>query len=656
MVQFKDYTPPPKPNAFVDAGKSLVSGVGKGVSGIMSFPEEAPNLLLKGANFLGKKVGLLDQGSQAPQINIPIIPSFQQAEEMRMKTPGMRYEPQTRAGEYASTIGEYMAPGGLFGKAPLVVGGIAGTAQETSKSLGAGEGVATGVGIGVDVVGNILLALKNPAHLVKLKETVKNLQKTDIDKANELIAEGKKYGIDLSAPEAIAQATGDKTALQVMDAVGQTDYGSTVIGQFTKDRFSQVSDANLKWLNDNFPNIDPKNIDVTKVSNDFVETLVKGQEDVVKNINQQARTLKEGGWAKFDQGTDLSNSVNSYLGNLKELIKGKKISGEQRSFYNEIINKFPPQGTIDNTYAQKAYDDLVETAKSLRNEGKGTQALAYDNEAKKLLNILNSNEYYKNASDFTKKMYEKLNPTLDALSVNNQIVKGVNPTFTLLKNTMYSDNISPVNIIRLQKEMSKLDGGSELFEEMVGLLFTKRIQKSIPAKETENVGAKVLEAFMGKGNDKLTLQYIKSVATAQGKDPELAVKGFEKYMNVLEATSRLPKGNSATFSRTEFQKSLNDLGFFDISINDLNILDKIMPGLRTLVKNNRSKDLSKMFFGENAIDEMIKISNASNTKVIKSMISVSNNTVRDVAEATQTQNEKTKNQNNYETLNLKDIE
>ncbi len=656
MVQFNNYTPPPKPNAFLDFGQSLISGIGKGVSGIMSFPEEAPNLLLKGGNFLGKKVGLLDEGSQAPQINFPIIPSFQQAEEMRMITPGMRYEPKTRAGEYGSTIGEYMAPGGLFGKAPLVIGGIAGATSEGSKDIfGAGQGVATGIGVGVDVVGNILLALKNPAHLVKLKETVKNLKKTDIDKANELIAEGKKYGIDLSAPEAIAQTTGDKTALQVMDAVGQTDYGSTVIGQFTKDRFSQVSDANLKWLNDNFPNIDPKNIDVTKVTNDFVETLVKGQEDVVKNINQQARTLKEGGWAKFDQGTDLNDSVNSYLANIKDLIKGKKISGEQRAFYNQIINKFPPQGTIDNTYIQKAYDDLVDTAKSLRVEGKGTQALAYDNEAKKLLNILNSNEYYKNASDFTKKMYEKLNPTLDALSVNNQIVKGVNPTFTLLKNTMYSDNVSPVNIIRLQKEMSKLDGGTELFEEMVGLLFTKRIQKSIPAKETENVGAKVLEAFMGKGNDKLTLQYIKSVAIAQGKDPKLAVKGFEKYMNVLEATSRLPKGNSATFSRTEFQKSLNDLGYFDVSINDLNILDIIMPGLRTLVKNNRSKDLSKMFFGENAIDEMIRISNASNTKVLKSMISVSNNTVRDVAEATQVQNE-TKNQTNYETINLKDIQ
>ncbi len=659
MVQFKNYTPPSKPNAFVDAGKSLVSGVGKGVSGIMSFPEEAPNLLLKGGTFLGKKVGLLDQGSKAPQINIPIIPSFQQAEEMRMNTPGMRYQPQTRAGEYASTVGEYMTPGGLFGKGPLVVGAIAGTAKEGSKDIfGAGEGVSTGVGVGVDIAGNLLLALRNPAHLVKLKETVKNLKKTDIQKANDLIAEGKKYGIDLSSPEAISQVTGDKTTLQVMDAVGQTDYGSNVIGQFTKDRFSQITDSNIKWLNDNFPTIDPKNIDTASITNDFVNTLIKGQEDILKNINQQARTLKAGGWAKFDQGTELSESTNSYIKGINDKLKGKELSANERTFYQEVLRNFPEGSntTVSNTYLQTAYNDLVDQASSLRESGKPKKALIYDAEAKNILNILETNQYYKNASDYTKKMHQELNPALRGLSVEGQIVKGVNPTFTLLKNTLYSDNIAPLNIIRLEKEISKLDGGSELFQEMIGLLMTKRFQKSIPAKEVESVGGKVLEAFMGKGNGKLSIQYIKSVAKSQGKDPDLAVKGFEKYMNVLEATSRLPAGGSRTSQTNEFMKSLSDLGYADISVNDLNIIDKIIPGLRTLVKNGRAKDLSKMFFGENAINEMIKISNASNTKVIKSMISVSNNTVRDVAEATQVQNEKTKNQTNYETLNLKDIQ
>lgn len=645
MVEFFNYEKPKPVNKLQDVGMSALSGLGKTASGILSAPEELFNLGKLGVN---KVRGLLnpDANIEFQRTDIPLLPSFQQMEEKRMKDPVLSYEPQTKFGEFASTIAEFGGGGRLFGKIPGRVGAFAGGVKEGTEGV-LGEGGSTALALGVDLGLNAIFSMRNPAHILSLKQSIQNLKSQGkLDEAQKLIDKANDIGVNLSAPEAIAEVSGDKTILGALDSIGKSEGGMSVVNNFTKDRFSQLSGANLKYLNDMFPDFDASKVDTGAFTNKFVNSLIDQSDNIKQAINQKARTLKRGGWAKFDADNDLAMAGETYLEILNTAIKNETVAN--RTFYNEIANRLRSgSGKIENTNLQDAYNYAVKQSKNA--ELDPTAQMIFKSEAKNIKGILDSNEYFARASEFTKRANNALAGRLDTLSLGGKDLNKANPTFTLLENILFDPkNVDPINIIRLNKELNKID--KNLFPELAGLVMNKKINSIIKATPSDMVGKNIFEMYMGKGQKPLTLQMIKGVATSQGKDPAKAVKGFEDLMQVFEASANLPGAGSQTMTRTQFQKSLENLGIFDLDPANLGIFQKI----RTKVGEMRAEELAKIFFSPNAIEKMSNLG-SNKKKYANTVLDILNDASREFAEVDTKTTQKEQNQQ-QELINLKEYQ
>lgn len=120
-----------------DVAKSAGAGLGQGVIGLAGTFGDIPDLLAKGTNYLGNKVGeklgfepyKLPEKSQTLNQYVPTSQDIQGAVEKNVT--GEFYKPQTTAGKYARAGAEFI-PGAMLGP-----GGIA---TKTISGIGAGLG------------------------------------------------------------------------------------------------------------------------------------------------------------------------------------------------------------------------------------------------------------------------------------------------------------------------------------------------------------------------------------------------------------------------------------------------------------------------------------------------------------------------------------
>ena len=135
-----------------DVGKGFAGGLGRGTAGTLGAGGDVGNLVRRGAGWGLEKLGYdkdaiergLAAGAQAARTfgNVPVVGSLFKlttGEDTSQITPkitqytGEFYEPTTRLGKYASTIGEFVPaaalpiPGSLAGKAATTVTGALGS-------------------------------------------------------------------------------------------------------------------------------------------------------------------------------------------------------------------------------------------------------------------------------------------------------------------------------------------------------------------------------------------------------------------------------------------------------------------------------------------------------------------------------------------------
>ena len=644
-IQLYPYTKKEKPSLLEDTARSGVSGIARGVGGLLSVPEELYNIGKLGIN---KIQGLLnpENKTEFKRTDIAYAPSFQQIDQFIKNSP-IGYTPKTKLGEFAQTMTEYGTGGRFFGKIPGRVGAGAGAVKESTEGA-FGETGSTLAGLGADIAGNLIFGFKNPQYLTNLSNTIKNLkQQGKVKEAEELVRKAKEFGIDLSMPEAVAKVSGDKTMLGSLDAIGKSEGGMSIVNNFTKDRFPQISNANRQFLNETFPDIDMSKVDTKGFTNNFVNTLIKEQQKLNQAINLRARTLKKGGWAKFDAGTDLNMAGSTYLDLLNISIKNE--SKANRVHFNNIA-KFlrTPNGNVSQSNLQDAYQFAIKEAGNADLDG--ATRLIYQKQAQNIKGILDSNEYFVRATEFTKRANKKFADTFRTLNLQQgDLTKVSNPTFTLLENTIFDPkNIDKINIKRLHNELNKID--PTLFPELAGIVVNKKINNITKGKPTDLYGGQIYEMFMGKGQKELSLEMIRGVAISQGKDPDKAVQGFKNIMEVFEATSYLPQKGSDTMLRSQTTAGLKDT-LFNISLDRVPVLNYIS----NKIAEARGEELAKIFFSEDAINRMVNLGSnkdkwIQNTRAIVENASRSSGQINNPNE--QSQNGKQK----YEVLQLKDIQ
>lgn len=134
-------TKPPEVDTFADTVKSLGSGAVQGVTGLVGLPGTVEQLGRMGINYAAKTFGGATDNVVSPQ---PALATGQDVKTMvENNITGKLHEPQSTAGKYAKTIGEF-APGALFpgGLAQRVIGNVVAPAVASEAAGQATEGTS----------------------------------------------------------------------------------------------------------------------------------------------------------------------------------------------------------------------------------------------------------------------------------------------------------------------------------------------------------------------------------------------------------------------------------------------------------------------------------------------------------------------------------
>jgi len=633
----------------IDQPMSAISGAAMGGSALLSLPEEIPNLAAQGGTYVGKKMGLIDEDFEMPRINVhPAFPSYEAMEDFRKEgkignkqipnyenTIGkvLNYQPITSGGEYMQTGSEWAGSAGLFGKTPMAISGGAGLFSEfleQEKIVPEGKGWLPAVG--VDVVLNLVNGLRNPAHIRRLQEVMDGLvQNNKLDDAKDLMLFAKENNINLSAPEAII-ATANEAGSTLQSLVADTivnPKGGAIFNVFTKDRFPQISNANREWLNKNLGDMDLNTINVDDITDGFVNAIKDRAKHYKTTITNRAKNYNskiiKGGWDAFDNtiivtsdGKAIKGIINAnlkeYQNGVKQFIKNPDNKAFSKIMQEEIGSLMPDGSVVTHTGLHNVYKRLGKRIKALKNSQDADDGIItlLTQEKKKIGQILNQNNYWKNANDFTKKANRIIvDKAMDGLKVNGRINPNQEVTLELLNKVLLGSDISPINVKKLYTELNKID--KTLFPELSNLVLSKKFEGVMTAVGNKNVGFKFFEAVMGKGQDKLVKEMIIGSAIAQGKNPDEVLKGFMKLMNVYKASGTLPALGSTTASRGEYFQDLRKL---NIVVDDISLsqpLEFILKPIRQIVADNRSGQLAKIFTSADGIDQMLNI--AKQTKL-----------------------------------------
>lgn len=136
MKQFPPETP--APSTTEDVAKSFGTGVAKGTAGLATTVPLISQLLEKGADYLFQPIlGPRPQGVPGPS---PLSDAAVQAGQDVASAATGGYQPQTQAGKYAQSAGEFV---------PASVAGPLGLAGKTTSAVGVGRGLLGAIGGGV---------------------------------------------------------------------------------------------------------------------------------------------------------------------------------------------------------------------------------------------------------------------------------------------------------------------------------------------------------------------------------------------------------------------------------------------------------------------------------------------------------------------------
>lgn len=141
-----------------DVLRSGAAGIGRGLIGIATLPAAADNLIRTGltnAGVMPSREDMIAQGlpqDVAAQVeNNPLGPRAVLPVADNLVGGALTYDPQTTAGEYASTVGEFL-PGGALARAPMVYGVVPGLASETAGQVTEGTSIEPWARLGAAVV------------------------------------------------------------------------------------------------------------------------------------------------------------------------------------------------------------------------------------------------------------------------------------------------------------------------------------------------------------------------------------------------------------------------------------------------------------------------------------------------------------------------
>lgn len=237
----------------IDVAASGATGVAKGLTYVIDLPFIIVDGLESGSEYVAEKVitAMGFNTDEYQEIKTDVEIALENADKFKpgeyLRENFITYEPKTKLGKYTSTMGEWAAPGGIFGKTAqakkflTATGAGSGVVKEATTDLTGSEGVGIGVGLGVNVAADLYGLTKGNLAILS-----KNYLPSDtiIKKAKQLEKEAKKIDKDF-------KLTGSEvTGGQLKSVEGQVTAsiaGNKVMNKFWENRPDMLKNFIEKW-------------------------------------------------------------------------------------------------------------------------------------------------------------------------------------------------------------------------------------------------------------------------------------------------------------------------------------------------------------------------------------------------------------------------
>lgn len=234
-----------------DVARSGSSGLLRGFSSLLDMPAQIPGMVAQGGSWLGEKAGLIEpETAQKFRADLRESASHGGATAaMNDVAPRvMQYQPNTKAGEYSQTVGEFVGGGTPLGGGPIGMA-LTGAASETAGQLTKGTAAEPYARAGTALIAGTLAG--KPTGRIK---PVGGADPEDVSMAQTLMKHGvKPTAGQITGSSLLRKMEGSQGALQSQaddfTSAAMKTTGSTAT-RAVPEALKQASDDIVKSMDD----------------------------------------------------------------------------------------------------------------------------------------------------------------------------------------------------------------------------------------------------------------------------------------------------------------------------------------------------------------------------------------------------------------------
>jgi hypothetical protein len=470
----------------------------------------------------------------------------------------LTYKSKSDLGDYAMTIGEYAAPGGLLGKTQkarnlfMATGATSGALdQAVTNQFGDATGTITGVGTNLALD---LFALRKGNLAVLTKDMMPS--QAQVEKAKKLETDIKKIDKDFDLLP--SEKTGSNIVKTSEGQVTATIAGNKVMDKYWSERPEKLRSFIQKWGEQNGIIIGSRRFVSDK---EYYKQLKKAA--VALQTQRSKEWLRSGGDKLQDFFYD-SQKVDNLVINFKNLAKGLEPSDAKTILqFAKNLQKTKGNGqAMHNVYREirDTYFGIV---------GRGTKASEvtavkkYKQMKESLNNLMSSNaDYVKAQKAYIKYNDEYAKPitkgSITELFKSLEKARSAEDIGTVAKMWKFLDTkAAPQDISDMAKAINK-SGVPDLWQNIVTGYIDQAFLKS-QAKHIDNglsQGVIFHDAIMKDPKQKANLTQMLFELT-KTKDPSVKLKDVKEavnsFANVMKATAQGGKVGSSTAGNLQYQ-------------------------------------------------------------------------------------------------------
>ncbi len=425
------------------------------------------------------------------------------------------------ATELPSVAGPSLARQALQ-SAPLRIGAPAGLTAAGVTEVTDSEGLGGVAGGAQAIAQSLIQSRTRPAAAARMMREA--LEGADISAAKTLEAQSKQLGVPLTAAETISAPK-----LQTLaEKVAMSESGAGILAPRMAGRGREIEDVVSRGL----LAIDEAPIRPTALASEVQETAQKAINRVEK---ARSAIANRGGYGKLSEAIvpDAKAKITSLIDAISEEAatapKGGEIQKSAKRFMRLLENP----------------DDVSVTAKNLDQVRKEMQAIVKKEGQIKgtigplvsqLKDVLDTVPEFRGGKEAYKKFSNTIMKDFDGTGIRKMAEDGI--TSRRIANLVSNPElVRPVDIQKIAKAMNKQN--PDTFPKIVKFLVESETEKALTkAKPGEKVEGALRKGFLGRPNFEALL---KGVAEAKGQDPEQFVQGVNNMLDVLKATSAVPK-------------------------------------------------------------------------------------------------------------------